>query len=517
MSSERSLTDIQDNPLLIHKLLSQTIHRRSPTQVVYGKTRETWGELFERAMQLASGLKNLGVKKGSKVAVIDYDTHNYLEAYYAIPSIEAVLHTVNIRLPPEQIAYTISHAEDEAVLVRDDFLPLLVKALPGLKRLKQVIVMSESGNFPEGAPLGSIFLDDLLKSSDPQFRPGEFDENTPATIFYTSGTTGAPKGVWFTHRQLVLHTLSVATALSSSESPVRLESRDVILPLVPMFHVHGWGFPYITGLLGQKYILVGKYDPERILKLISEEKATWSHMVPTILNMVLHHPSVDSHREGLKHWKVVIGGSALPSELARKAMSFGIRVMTGYGLSETAPILTLGVPTYEEYDLPPSEMLESALLKAGLPVPLVDLRVVDDGMKDVKRDGKQVGELIVRSPWTTKEYYKDAELTSELWKGGWLHTKDLATVDGRGHIKIVDRAKDAVKSGGEWISTIQLEDILLHHPALLEAAVIAVRHEEWGERPVAVVTKKAGTSVSEDQLKEHFQEYVREGKIAKFW
>jgi len=308
MSSERSSSDIQENPLLIHKLLSQTIHRRSPTQVVYGKTRETWGELFERSMQLASGLKNLGVKKGAKIAVVDYDTHNYLEAYYAIPSIEAVLHTVNIRLPPEQIAYTISHAEDEAVLAREDFLPLLVKALPGLKKLKHVIVMSESGNFPKDAPPVSIFFDDLLRSSDPQFRPGEFDENTPATIFYTSGTTGAPKGVWFTHRQLVLHTLSVATALSSSESPVKLESRDVILPLVPMFHVHGWGFPYITGLLGQKYVLVGKYDPERILNLISEEKATWSHMVPTILNMVLHHPSVDSHREGLKHWKVGIGG-----------------------------------------------------------------------------------------------------------------------------------------------------------------------------------------------------------------
>jgi len=468
-------------------------------------------------MKLASGLKDLGLQPGSKVAVVDYDTHNYLEAYYAIPSMQGVLHTVNIRFPPEQIAYTITHAEDEAILIRDEFLPLFSKAWTGLKTVKHVIVMSESDTLPESTPEGAILEEDLIRNSDKSFRPGEFSENTPATLFYTSGTTGAPKGVWFTHRQLVLHTLSAATALSSSESPVRLESRDVILPLVPMFHVHGWGFPYISGLLGQKYVLVGKYDPERILNLISAEKATWSHMVPAILNMVLHHPSVETHRENLKHWRVVIGGSALPSPLARKAMSFGIKIMAGYGMSETAPILTLGTPAYEEYDLPINEMLETALLKTGLPIPLVDLRVVDSDMVDVQRDGKQIGEIIVRAPWATQGYFKDPQLTSELWAGGWLHTRDLATLDARGHVNIVDRSKDAVKSGGEWISTIQLEDILLRHPALLEAAVIAAQHEEWGERPVAIVVKKSGATITEAELFGHFQESVRSGAIAKFW
>jgi fatty-acyl-CoA synthase len=198
-------------------------------------------------------------------------------------------------------------------------------------------------------------------------------------------------------------------------------------------------------------------------------------------------------------------------------MSYGIRIMSGYGLSETAPILTLGQPAFEEYDLPEEEMLESASLKAGIPIPLVELRVVDKDVKDVQRDGKQVGELIVRSPWNTSEYLKDPQLTAELWVGGWLHTKDLATVDARGHIKIADRIKDAVKSGGEWISTIQLEDLLLQHPALLEAAVIAVKNEEWGERPVAIVVRKSGAVVSESELKNHFQKYVVDGKIAKFW
>ena len=298
---------------------------------------------------------------------------------------------------------------------------------------------------------------------------------------------------------------------------MKLEAKDVVLPLVPMFHVHGWGFPYVSGLLGLKYVLIGKYDPGKILEQLSKENVTWSHMVPTILNMVLHHPSVDEHREALSRWKVVIGGAALPTELAHKGMSYGIRIMGGYGLSETAPILTLGVPAESEYNLPPMEMLDRSLLKTGLPIPLVDLRIVDKDMKDVPRDGRTIGEIVVRAPWTTKEYLKDEPLTKELWAGGWLHTRDLATLDQSGYVRITDREKDAVKSGGEWISTIQLEDILMHHPSVLEAAVIGAKHEEWGERPVAIVSKKTGTSLSEIELTAHLNESVDTGKIAKFW
>ncbi len=512
-----SQTRNHNSPLLITKLLSQTIYRNSPSQIVFGKNRETWKELNGRAMRLADGLKNAGVRKGSKVAVVDFDTHNYLEAYYAVPAIQAVLHTVNIRLPPDQIAYTMSHAEDEAVIVRDEFVPLLAKLLPHIKTIKTIVVVSESGSTPAGVPAGSLFYDDVLASSSGNFQPDDFDEYSVATLFYTSGTTGIPKGVCFTHRQIVLHTLSAALALSSSQSPVRLEARDVVLPLVPMFHVHGWGFPYVSGLLGQKNVFAGKYDPGRILELISSEKVTWSHMVPTILNMIVNHPSVESHREALSHWKVVVGGAAFPSELARKAMSFGIKVMSGYGLSETAPILTLAVPSEPEYDLPPHEMLQKSLLKTGFPVPLVDLRVVDSSMNDVPRDGKTIGEIVVRAPWTTEEYYKDPALTEELWAGGWLHTKDLATVDEGGHVKIADRARDAVKSGGEWISTINLEDVLMHHPAVLEAAVIGVTDEKWGERPIAIVTRKPGSRLEEVDLKNHFQEYVEGGHVARFW
>lgn len=505
-----------DSPLLIHKILSQTLYRNSPSEIVYGNRRETWTELNDRAMRLAFWLKSAGVRRGDKVAVVDFDTSDYLEAYYAVPSIEAILHTVNIRLPPEQIAETMSQAEDKVVLVRDEFSPLAAKICPHIKSVEKIVVMSDSGTLPSQSPSGSLLYSEILKQSE-RHEPEDFSENTPATIFFTSGTTGSPKGVWFTHRQLVLHTLSTVAALSSSESPVKLEAKDVILPLVPMFHVHAWGFPYAAGMLGMKYVLVGKYDPGRILEKLSEEKATWSHMVPTILNLVLHHPSIENYSDALSHWKVVIGGAALPTELARKAMSYGIKVMVGYGLSETAPILTLAVPAEAEYNLPPSEMLEKSLLKTGLPVPLVELRVVDKDMKDVPRDGKTIGEIVVRAPWTTHEYYKDPALTQELWLGGWLHTRDLATIDKSGYVKIADRTKDAVKSGGEWISTIDLEDILIHNPSVLEAAVIGAKQEPWGERPVAIVTAKPGANLSESELRSHMSKFVEEGKITKFW
>jgi len=512
----------QDNhyefPLLIHKLLSQTLYRRSPHEIVYGNKRETWTKLDDRSRRLAFALsKTFGLRKGDKVAVVDFDTSDYLEAYYGVPSAQTILHTVNIRLPPEQIAYTMAHAEDRVVIIRDEFLPLLSKLAPSIKRLEKIVVLSDSGSMPPSAPAGSYFYEDLLKDSDPHFEIEDFEENTPATLFYTSGTTGMPKGVWFTHRQLVLHTLAISTALSFSESPMKLVQRDVVLPLVPLFHVHGWGFPYLAGLQGLKYVFVGKYEPGKILEILSKEKATFSNMVPTVLNLILNHPTIENHREALSHWKITVGGSALPSELARKATKLGIKVMSGYGLSETAPVLTLGMPAEAEFDLPEAEMLEKSLLKTGLPVPLVDLKIVDKNMIDVRRDGKTVGEIVVRTPWTTKEYYKDPSLTDELWQGGWLHTKDLAVVEPSGYVTIVDRTKDAVKSGGEWISTILLEDLLMHHPAVLEAAVIGAKHEEWEERPIAIIAKKSGTNVTETELKNHLKRSVEAGKIAGFW
>jgi len=506
-----------DYQLTIDKLLSQTIHRRSQSEIVYGKTRYNWVEFYSRIRKLAAGLEGMGVKKGSTVAVVDVDTNRYLEAYFAVPMMGAVLHTVNIRLPPEHIGYTMVHAGDDFVLLRDDFIPLAAKLAGAVPSIKGVVTMSDTGSAPSLSFPNVKFYDDMLAQADGSYRFPELDENTQATIFYTSGTTGMPKGVWFTHRQIVLHTLSSLVGLSSSTPLNRIDPSDVVLPLVPFFHVHCWGIPYAVAMNGQKLVLAGRYDYGNILELVDREKVTFSDMVPTILNMLVSHPSVETHREALSHWKVVIGGAALPRELAVRARRLGIKVMSGYGLSETAPILTLANPNERLRMLSDEELVDNLLLKTGIPIPLVQIRVVDGEMKDVPRDGKTAGEIVVRGPWLTKEYYKEEAKTKELWAGGWLHTGDMAVMDEEGYLTIVDRIKDAVKSGGEWIPTLILEDLIMRDPAVLEAAVIGAREAHWGERPVAVVSLREGQATSEEELTSHLQKFVDEGKIAKFW
>ena len=503
-----------DYPLTIGSLLKQTIHRRGTGEIVYGKTRYAWPKLYDRVNGLAAGLADMGVRKGTRVAVVDIDTNRYLEAYYAIPMMGAVLHTVNVRLPPEQIAYTITHADDEIVMVRDEFIPLAAKIIPQLKTVKGAVTMSDSGATPSPPVPKTRFYDDLANSAS-HFEFPELDENTQASLFYTSGTTGLPKGVAFTHRQLVLHTLGIAAGLA--DSPVHLSSSDVIMPLVPFFHVHGWGFPYLAGMWGMKVVLMGRYDPKNILEHLQREKVTTSDMVPTVLNLVLNHPDAPQYKEALARWKVVIGGAALPKQLALAARRLGMTVMAGYGMSETGPVLTLGAPKDELLGLPEEELLEGVLLQAGLPIPLVEMRVVDQSMKDVPRDGKTLGEIVARAPWMTEGYYKEKERSEALWAGGWLHTGDLAVMNQKGVVMIKDRLKDVVKSGGEWISTLLLEDLLMRHPSVLEAAVIGAADQKWGERPVAVVCLKAGKSATEAELKAHLDGFVDQGRIAKFW
>jgi fatty-acyl-CoA synthase len=501
-------------PLTIDTLLKQTIYRKSTAEIVYGKTRYSWPKLYDRVNGLAAGLTGMGVKAGSKVAMVDIDTNRYLESYYAVPMIGAVLHTVNARLPPEQIGYTMVHAEDDFVMIRDEFLPLATKVTPMLKSLKGVVTMSDAGTAPSPPHSNTHYYEDLAESES-HFEFPELDENTQASLFYTSGTTGMPKGVYFTHRQLVLHTMGIAAGLA--DSPVRQNSDDVIMPLVPFFHVHGWGFPYLAGMWGMKIVLVGRYDPKNILESLKNEGVTISDMVPTVLNLVLNHPDVGQYKEALTHWKVIIGGAALPKQLALTARKLGMTVMAGYGMSETGPVLTLGAPKDGLKELPEDERLDRILLQAGLPIPLVEMRVVTEDMKDVPRDGKTLGEIVTRAPWLTDGYYKDPEKSEALWSGGWLHTGDIAAMDEYGVVLIRDRIKDLVKSGGEWISSLLLEDLLTRHPAVLEAAVIAAKDSKWGERPVAVVCLKNGMTASEQELMAHLDRFVDEGKIAKFW
>jgi len=306
----------------------------------------------------------------------------------------------------------------------------------------------------------------------------------------------------------------MAVNLMSMKPPLSLKDSDVFMILVPMFHVHQWGYPYNFMMGGNKYVLPGRYDPAFNLKLLKEEGVTYSAMVPTILHMMINHPEAKNYYDYFKRWKVVIGGSALPLGLAQTARKLGITVLSGYGLSETAPVLTIGYYNSLIENLNEEEKFLQQI-KTGIPIPFVELRVIDQSGNDVPWDDRTIGEIVVRAPWLTREYYKDPEKTLKLWKDDWLHTGDLATVDKYGYLRIVDREKDAIKSGGEFIPSLVLEDVISTHPKVGEVAVVGMNDEKWGERPVAFIVPKE--KVSEDELKEFLLRKVEEGKIQKWW
>ena len=350
----------------------------------------------------------------------------------------------------------------------------------------------------------------LLDAAGDHFSFADFDESTRATTFYTTGTTGMPKGVYFSHRQLVLHTLAGLAALGSTADQGRLHQKDVYMPITPMFHVHAWGVPYMATALGIKQVYPGKYAPDLLLKLINKEKVTFSHCVPTILHLLMSHPLFNEI--DLSNWKVLIGGAALPKAMCKAALAKGIDIYSGYGMSETCPVLTLAQVTEE--DLSVEEQLEIRC-KTGRPMPLVELRVVDEQMGDIPPDGESVGEIVVRAPWLTQGYLKDQRNSETLWRGGYLHTGDVAHRNKQNYVKITDRIKDVIKIGGEWISSLELEDLLCAHPAIGEAAAIGLPDAKWGERPLALVVKKAGFDISEKELLLHIRGFIDTGIISK--
>jgi fatty-acyl-CoA synthase len=354
----------------------------------------------------------------------------------------------------------------------------------------------------------------MLERGDPSFAFPLLDEDTRATTFYTTGTTGLPKGVYYSHRQLVLHTLATASTLANAPHAT-FTARDVYMPITPMFHVHAWGLPYVATLLGVKQVYPGRYVPDALLGLIAREDVTFSHCVPTILQMMLGTPAAAG--VDLSHWKVIVGGSALALPLARAALERGIDVIAGYGMSETCPILTLAHLLPGLLDAPAEESVRYRC-KAGRPIPFVQLRIVDAHMKDVAHDGASQGEVVVRSPWLTQGYLGEPEKSEELWRGGWLHTGDVGAIDGDGYLKIVDRIKDVVKTGGEWVSSLDLEDIILRMPGIAEVAVVGIPDERWGERPIALVVLKPGQggATTEGTIRLHVDEHARRGAISRF-
>ena len=504
-----------DAPLLIGQMLAHGVAKAPAQEIVYGDARRyTYTTLAERVRRLAGALDALGVVAGSTVAVMDWDSHRYLECFFAVPMMGAMLHTVNVRISPEQVLYTINHAADDVILVNAEFLPLLetihTKIRPGVK-----FVLINDGTATPATPLQfAAEYESMLERAAPSFVFPELDENTPATTFYTTGTTGLPKGVYYSHRQLVLHTLAASQALAHA-AHATFGTSDVYMPITPMFHVHAWGLPYVATMLGVKQVYPGRYVPDVLLGLIAREKVTFSHCVPTILQMMLGSPA--SATTDLRGWKVIIGGSALPIPLARAAVDRGIDIIGGYGMSETCPFLTLSHLLPSILGLPADESVPYRC-RAGRPIPFVQLRIVDANMKDVAHDGVSQGEVVVRTPWLTQCYRGEPERSEDLWLGGWLHTGDVGVIDEYGYLKIVDRIKDVVKTGGEWVSSLDIEDLILRVPGIAEAAVIGVPDEKWGERPVAFVVVKpgAGTPPTEEAIKRHVADFANKGTVSKY-
>lgn len=501
-------------PLLIKRLLMSGSRYEKTREIVYrDQLRYSYLTLNERIARLANVLTEAGVKAGDTVAVMDWDSHRYLECMFAIPMIGAVVHTINVRLSPEQILYTMNHADDRFVLVNSDFVGLYQAIAPQLTTVEKTLLLTDGPD--KNAELPNLVgeYEQLLAAASPHYDFPDFDENSVATTFYTTGTTGNPKGVYFTHRQLVLHTMGVATVTGSIDSVRLLGTDDVYMPITPMFHVHAWGIPYVATMLGLKQVYPGRYEPDMLVRLWREEKVSFSHCVPTILQMLLNCKNAQDVDFG--GWKIIIGGSALNRALYEAAKARGIQLTAAYGMSETCPLISCA-HLNEELLAGSEDERTTYRIKAGVPVPLVEAAIVDGDGNFLPADGESQGELVLRAPWLTMGYFREPEKSKELWAGGWLHTGDVATLDAMGVIDIRDRIKDVIKTGGEWISSLDLEDLISRHPAVREVAVVGVADPQWGERPFALLVVREGASIDARELKEHLKPFVELGHINKW-
>lgn len=492
-------------PLLIRHLLRSAIDARSGQEIVGSDgRRHGYGVLEHRIGRLAAVMSAHGVKQGDVVAVMDWDSHRYLEAYFAVPMMGALLQTVNVRLSRDQIAYTLQDTRPRAVIVHADFAPDLAALRAALPPDCVVITCHDGTAASIEDSIGDY--ETLLAAREETFSFVDFDENALATTFHTTGTTGLPKAVTFSHRQLVLHTLAVGLAMGQQPVEQGLWRNSVYMPVTPMFHVHAWGLPYVATLLGLKQVYPGRYVPARLLALKRDEGVTYSHCVPTVLQMMLDEAGPDAQ---LGPWTIIIGGSALPESLLRAAADRGITAVAGYGMSETGPVLTLS--RHESDD---GRMPDTVRRWAGRPIPLVQIRLHSEDGKEVS--GEEQGEILVRAPWLTQTYPNSAEAGAALWSGGWLHTQDVATREPQGDIVIRDRLKDVIKTGGEWVSSAEIEDLALRDPDVAEAAVVGAPDPRWGERPVVFAVARSGRTPVLQTLKDRMSPLVSAGHLSRW-
>ncbi|TAK92467.1 MAG: fatty-acid--CoA ligase [Burkholderiaceae bacterium] len=472
-----------------------------------GIHRYTYCDAHRRAKQLANALTKLGVKPSDRVGTMAWNGYRHLEIYYAVSGMGAICHTINPRLFPEQLSYIINHAEDSYVMIDLTFVPLAEQLAPHCKSVKAWIIMTDRAHMPVATTLDHVLCyEDLIgRESDIYYWP-QLDENTASSLCYTSGTTGNPKGVLYSHRSTVLH--SYASVMPDCFA---LSAQDVVMPVVPMFHVNAWGIPYSALAVGAKLVLPGGgMDGASLHELMESEGVTFAAGVPTIWLGLLNHVKETGAKFNTLR-RTIVGGSTCPPTMIRTFMEdYKVSVIHAWGMTETSPLGTVCTLKAKHKNLPIEEKLK-ILSKQGFAVNGITMKIVDKNGKELPRDGKAFGDLMVMGPWVVNSYYK-GEGGSPLREGRWFPTGDVATIDADGYMQITDRSKDVIKSGGEWISSIELENIAMAHPAIAEAAVIGVAHPKWDERPLVVAVKKPGLKVSREELLGFY-----EGKIARWW
>ncbi|NOG72779.1 long-chain-fatty-acid--CoA ligase [Roseicella sp. DB1501] len=508
---------MQDRPLLISAILEHAARNHGGAKIVSARAdgslvRHSWPEVAARAAQLAHALAARGVRQGERIATLAWNDHRHLEIYYGVSSMGAVMHTMNPRLFPDQIAFILKDAEDTHLFVD----PTLVKGAEALAdklppSLKTIVVMGTEADIPADCPLRSRFellaQESLIAGQPERYDWPELDERTASSLCYTSGTTGEPKGVLYSQRSTVIHGYAVL-----QKDVFNIGAEDVVMPVVPMFHVNAWGIPYAAGIAGASLVLPGpRLDPASLHRLIEEEGVTFSAGVPTIWTALLQWLRAEPGRRFARPPRLVVGGTALPTAInAGFLKEYGVRILHAWGMTEISPLGSTNARLPQNAGWDEDRFLDYAR-KQGRPVFGVEFRVRDAEGKEIPHDGVAFGELEVRGPWVAKAYFNrpgDPAHTAD----GWFRTGDVVTVDELGCIEIVDRAKDVIKSGGEWISSITLENLIMGHPAVAQAAVIGIHHSKWDERPLLLVVPKPGMQPSAEEILSYY-----EGKVAKWW
>ncbi len=501
---------MMDTPLLVSSLIRHAAAVYGDQEIVSRTVegpihRYGYADAHHRSQQLANALASLGVEAGDRIGTIAWNTYRHFEIYFAVSGMGAVCHTMNPRLHPSQILYMLNHAEDRYVFVDQTFVPLIEQVASQAAALKGVIVMTDRASMPDSTLENLICYEDLIDGHSDSFEWPEFDEWTASSLCYTSGTTGNPKGVLYSNRATVLHSLTVAMP-----SVLNLSDSECILPIVPMFHANAWGIPYATAMTGTKLVMPGaRLDGEAVYELLNDERVTFTAGVPTVWIMLLAY--MREHGKKLNHLdRIVIGGSAAPRSMIRAfEEEFGVEVRHGWGMTEMSPVGAINTLSPAMRALPEEERLDIQS-KQGRPPFGVEMKITDDAGNALPHDGVAYGELKVKGPFICSGYLGLEE--SEAHADGWFDTNDVASIDGQGYMQIVDRKKDIIKSGGEWISSIDLEDLAMGHPDVMQAAVIGIAHPKWDERPLLLIVPTSGRTPNKQDILSYLED-----KVAKWW